>query len=122
MSGYGLEAADLAKNNGSLLINMGTLGNGIMDHYLQAVRAYNKNGNPVVLDPVGAAATQVRRNTVKDLMAGGYFDLIKGNESEIKHIYSRAPGRQIGVDSGPSTLNVKEKAKMAQELALRESK
>lgn len=122
MSGYGLEATDLAKNNGALVINMGTLNTGSVENYLQALRAYNEAGNPVVFDPVGAAATQERRNAVKQLMAGGYFDLIKGNESELKHIYGRVPGRQVGVDSGPSTMGNKEKAIMVRELALRESK
>ncbi|EEQ31612.1 thiamine-phosphate pyrophosphorylase [Microsporum canis CBS 113480] len=101
MSGYGLEAPDLAKNNGALLINMGTLNNESMDNYLQAIRAYNETGNPVVLDPVGAAATQLRRQSVKTLMQGGYFDLIKGNESEISYIYGYTGGHQVGVDSGP---------------------
>lgn len=120
MSGYGLEAPDLAKNKGSLLINMGTLNSESLDNYLQAIRAYNEAGNPVVLDPVGAAATQLRRQSVKTLMQGGYFDLIKGNESEIGHIYGNT-GNQVGVDSGPSTLDIKEKAMLVRDLALRES-
>ncbi|DAA78772.1 TPA_exp: Uncharacterized protein A8136_2557 [Trichophyton benhamiae CBS 112371] len=119
MSGYGLEAPDLAKNKGSLLINMGTLNSESLDNYMQAIRAYNEAGNPVVLDPVGAAATQLRRQSVKTLMQGGYFDLIKGNESEIGHIYGHT-GNQIGVDSGPSTLDIKEKAMLVRDLALRE--
>ncbi|KAK2874956.1 hypothetical protein FQN49_001905 [Arthroderma sp. PD_2] len=120
MSGYGLEASDLAKNNGALLINMGTLNGESMDNYLQGVRAYNEAGNPVVLDPVGAAATQLRRQSVKKLMQEGYFDLIKGNESEINYIYGRGQGHQVGVDSGPSTLDPKEKATLVRNLAIRE--
>ncbi|KAM5439481.1 thiamine biosynthetic bifunctional enzyme [Microsporum ferrugineum] len=120
MSGYGLEAPDLAKNNGALLINMGTLNSESMDNYLQAIRAYNETGNPVVLDPVGAAATQLRRQSVKTLMQGGYFDLIKGNESEISYIYGYTSEHQVGVDSGPSMLDSKEKATLVRDLALRE--
>ncbi|PGG95301.1 hydroxyethylthiazole kinase [Polytolypa hystricis UAMH7299] len=121
MSGYGPEAPDLAKNGGALLINIGTLTGDSVDHYLQAVQAYNEVGGPVVLDPVGAAATQVRRDAVKKLLAGGYFDLIKGNESELKYLYSQGGGHhQVGVDSGPSTLGSKEKAKLVLELARRE--
>ncbi|KAM5469252.1 thiamine biosynthetic bifunctional enzyme [Microsporum audouinii] len=120
MSGYGLEAPDLAKNNGALLINMGTLNSESMDNYLQAIRAYNETGNPVVLDPVGAAATQIRRQSVKTLMQGGYFDLIKGNESEISYIYGYTSEHQVGVDSGPSMLDSKEKATLVRDLALRE--
>src|SRR5438034_6495466 len=122
MSGYGLEAADLAKNGGTLLINIGTLNSESVRNYLQAIRAYNECGSPVVFDPVGAGASDVRRNAVKELMSGGYFDLIKGNEGELKQIYARVPGPQMGVDSGPSTMTNKEKATMVQELARRERK
>ncbi|KAL1957191.1 hypothetical protein VTO42DRAFT_6225 [Malbranchea cinnamomea] len=120
MSGHGEEAADLAKNGGALLINMGTLGGNSMQNYLQAVKAYNEQGNPVVFDPVGAGATHVRRDATKQLMAGGYFDLIKGNESELKQVYGAAPGKQVGVDSGPSTLSSREKAAMVKAIARRE--
>jgi thiamine-phosphate diphosphorylase/hydroxyethylthiazole kinase len=72
------------------------------------------------LDPVGAAATEVRKNAVKELMTGGYFDLIKGNEGELKQIWGRVSGRQHGVDSGPSTMNKREKATMVQDLAQKE--
>lgn len=121
MSLYGREAPDLAKNGGALLINMGTLSDNSVENYLQAVRANNDEGNPVVFDPVGGGATEVRRNAINELMAGSYFDLIKGNESELKQIYGRSPGKQVGVDSGPSTLSTKEKASMVQEIARRES-
>src|SRR5947207_11179589 len=120
MSGYSLEAADLVNNGGALLINMGTLNSESVGNYIQAIRAYNGCGNPVVFDPVGAGASDVRRNAVKELMSGGYFDLIKGNESELKQIHGCVPGRQVGVDSGPSTMSSKEKATMVQELARRE--
>ncbi|PGH08982.1 hydroxyethylthiazole kinase [Blastomyces parvus] len=120
MSGYGPEAVDLAKNGGSLLINMGTLNNESVDNYLQALRAYNAEGNPVVFDPVGAGATDIRRKATKQLLAGGYFDLIKGNESELIQVYGKARGHQIGVDSGPSTLSAEEKAKLVKDLARRE--
>ncbi|KAN0083017.1 Hydroxyethylthiazole kinase family domain containing protein [Elaphomyces granulatus] len=120
MSPYGDEAPDLALNGGALLINMGSLTSESVSHYLKATRAYNEGGNPVVYDPVGAAATQVRRAAVKQLMADGYFDLIKGNEGEIREVFGNSAGRQRGVDSGPSTLNNREKATLTRDLARRE--
>ncbi|EEH40164.1 thiamine-phosphate pyrophosphorylase [Paracoccidioides lutzii Pb01] len=120
MSGYGPEASDLAKNGGSLLINMGTLNNEAIDHYIQALRAYNAEGNPVVFDPVGAGASDIRRRAVKQLLAGGYFDVIKGNESELIQVYGKTTWRQVGVDSGPSILSRREKAKLVRDLARRE--
>ncbi|KAL2005450.1 hypothetical protein VTN00DRAFT_2661 [Thermoascus crustaceus] len=120
MSPYGDEAGDLALNGGALLINMGTLNSESVSNYLKAMQAYNARGNPVIYDPVGAAATQIRRAAVKQLMAGGYFDLIKGNEGEIREVFGNSAGRQRGVDSGPSMLNNREKATLARDLARRE--
>lgn len=120
MSGYGLEAGDLAVNGGSLLINMGTMNDQSIPNYLQAMTAYNAVGSPVIFDPVGAGATEVRKNAVKELMTGGYFDVIKGNEGELKQIWGKATARQQGVDSGPSTMNNREKARMVRDLAQKE--
>ncbi|RHZ71257.1 hypothetical protein CDV55_100703 [Aspergillus turcosus] len=120
MSPYGEEAVDLAKFDGALVINMGTLTRESIPNYLQAIKSYNERGNPVVYDPVGAAATQVRRGAVKELMSGGYFDLIKGNEGEIRQVSGSSNAVQRGVDSGPSTLDGQEKARLARDLARRE--
>lgn len=120
MAPYGDEAADLAGFDGALVINMGTLTKESVANNLIAMKGYNSRGNPVIYDPVGAAATQIRRDAVKQLMSGGYFDLIKGNESEIKHI-AGAVSKQRGVDSGSSSMNESQKARLVCELARRES-
>ncbi|PYH43135.1 bifunctional hydroxyethylthiazole kinase/thiamine-phosphate diphosphorylase [Aspergillus saccharolyticus JOP 1030-1] len=120
MSPYGDEAVDLREFGGALVINMGTLTSESIPNYLKALKAYNERGNPVVYDPVGAAATSIRRGTVKQLMAGGYFDLIKGNEGEIRQAYGSSGVTQRGVDSGPSSLDGQAKARLALELAKRE--
>ncbi|KAJ6136396.1 hypothetical protein N7512_001556 [Penicillium capsulatum] len=120
MSPYGDEATDLCKFDGALLINMGTLTSESVLNYLKAIKAYNVRGNPVIYDPVGAAATEIRRDAVRQLMAGGYFDLIKGNEGEIRQAWGSGAVQQRGVDSGPSTLGDQEKALLARDLARRE--
>ncbi|CAG8364331.1 unnamed protein product [Penicillium salamii] len=120
MSPYGDEATDLCKFDGALLINMGTLTSESVSNYLKAIKAYNERGNPVIYDPVGAAATQIRRSAVTQLMAGGYFDLIKGNEGEIRQAWGSGAVQQRGVDSGPSTLDGNQKATLARDLARRE--
>jgi thiamine-phosphate diphosphorylase / hydroxyethylthiazole kinase len=120
MANYGEEAGDLSKLGGSLVINMGTVTPEGLKNYLQALQAYNSFGGPVVFDPVGAGATGVRRGAVKALMAGGYFDLIKGNEGEIKTVFGEAGAQQRGVDSGASTLDAPGKAKLVRDLAARE--
>lgn len=120
MAPYGDEAKDLCKFDGALLINMGTLTGESVLNYQKAVKAYNGRGNPVIYDPVGAAATEIRRNAVSTLMAGGYFDLIKGNEGEIRQVWGNSAVQQRGVDSGPSALDGQQKAKLARDLARRE--
>ncbi|KAJ5485636.1 thiamine biosynthetic bifunctional enzyme [Penicillium diatomitis] len=120
MAPHGEEAKDLCQFDGALLINMGTLTSESVSNYQKAIQAYNSRGNPVIYDPVGAAATEIRRNAVSTLMAGGYFDLIKGNEGEIRQVWGSGAVQQRGVDSGPSTLDEQQKAKLARDLARRE--
>lgn len=119
MANYGEEAADLAKLGGGLVVNMGTVTPEGIQNYSKALRAYNNEGGPIVLDPVGCGATAVRRSAVKSLLANGYFDVIKGNEGEIKTV-SGSLIQQRGVDSGSSTSSLVEKATIVRDLALRE--
>lgn len=119
MANHGEEATDLCKFGGSLVINIGGVTPEGLQNYSRALRAYNLEGGPVVLDPVGAGATALRRSAVKTLLAGGYFDVIKGNEGEIKTVFG-STAQQRGVDSGPSTLDDAEKAALVRDLAARE--
>jgi len=119
MANYGEEAKDLCKLGGALVINMGTVTPEGLQNYTQALKAYNLEGGSVVFDPVGGGATAVRRNAVKTLLAAGYFDVIKGNEGEIKTVFGTVV-QQKGVDSGPSTLSDLEKATLVRDLAARE--
>jgi len=119
MSNYGEEAVDLCKLGGSLVINMGTVTAEGLQNYVQALKAYNLEGAPVVFDPVGAGATAVRKSAVKTLLAAGYFDVIKGNEGEIRTVFGSVV-QQKGVDSGASTLNNAERAELVKNLAARE--
>jgi thiamine-phosphate diphosphorylase/hydroxyethylthiazole kinase len=130
MSNNGLEAADLASLRGALVINMGTITPDILSNYLIAIRAYNSlpTPGPIVFDPVGGGATSARRTAVKQLLASGFFDCIKGNEEEIKAIFDPFPSpsfeeqqqQQRGVDSGPSSTTPSQKAALVKSLAQRE--
>ncbi|KAI0455361.1 Hydroxyethylthiazole kinase family-domain-containing protein [Xylaria acuta] len=109
MANYGEEAKDLSKLGGALVINMGTVTPEGLDNYLKALKAYNTAGGPVVFDPVGAGATAVRRAATKEILGGGYIDVIKGNRSEI---LSCLPGgskvQQRGVDSAEGDVDMEE--------------
>ncbi|KAK7544634.1 Hydroxyethylthiazole kinase family-domain-containing protein [Phyllosticta citribraziliensis] len=121
MSNNGSEAPDLARLAGALVVNMGTVTDEGLKNYLSALRAYNSVGGPVVFDPVGAGATTQRRTAVRTLLAGGYFDLIKGNENEIRTVAGTAGDiQQRGVDSGASAMGLRERAALVRDLARRE--
>ena len=120
MANYGEEAKDLARLGGALVINMGTVTPDGISNYLSALKAYNEIGGPVLLDPVGAGATSIRRNAVKTLMSGGYFHVIKGNENEIKTVLGESTNQQKGVDSGTSTSGQQENLRLVKTLAARE--
>ncbi|KAF2215227.1 hypothetical protein CERZMDRAFT_65548 [Cercospora zeae-maydis SCOH1-5] len=120
MSNNGLEASDLAGLGGALVINMGTVTPDMRDSYLKALAAYNAVGGPTLYDPVGAGATQQRRDGVKTLLAGGYFTVIKGNEGEIRTVAGATGFQQHGVDSGASQLSLEEKVRLVKATATRE--
>ncbi|KAK7422369.1 thiamine biosynthetic bifunctional enzyme [Neonectria punicea] len=117
MANYAEEAADLAKLGGALVVNMGTVTPDGLKNYVQALKAYNGAGRPVVFDPVGAGATSVRRNAVKTLLDAGHFTVIKGNEGEIQTV-AGASILQRGVDS-TSSLSLAAKARLVASLARR---
>ena len=120
MSNNALEAPDLATLGGSLVVNMGTTTPEIKSNHLKALAAYNAVGGPTLFDPVGGGATAQRRQGVKDLMAGGYFDLIKGNEGEIRTVSGASGVKQHGVDSGTSQLSLQDKIDLVKDIAARE--
>jgi thiamine-phosphate diphosphorylase/hydroxyethylthiazole kinase len=114
------EAKDLAQLGGSLVVNMGTSTPEGRANYLRAIRAYNAVGGPILLDPVGAAATQDRRDGVRELMAGGFFSVIKGNEGEIRTVSGATGIIQHGADSGAAQLSLEQRIELVQATAARE--
>ena len=120
MANYGEEAKDLAGLGGALVVNMGTVTPDGLNNYVQAIRAYNELGGPVLFDPVGAGATAVRRQAVKTLMSNGYFDVIKGNENEVATVLGESIVQQKGVDMSVSTTDESAKAQLVMRLAARE--
>ena len=120
MSNDGSEATDIARLGGALVINMGTATSESIVNNLQALRAYNRQGGPVLLDPVGAGASQLRQSALQTLLNGGWFQVIKGNEKEIMTVLGSTTGQQRGVDSGVSTSNGLDRARAVKKLAARE--
>ena len=65
---------------------------------LLAGKKANLLGQPVVLDPVGAGASQLRTDTANRLLREVKFTVIRGNISEVKTLASGA-GTTKGVDA-----------------------
>ncbi|WLR54174.1 hydroxyethylthiazole kinase [Mesobacillus subterraneus] len=103
------EVADIATVAGSLVINIGTLTPEVVESMLIAGKAANEHGVPVILDPVGAGATQYRTETARRLMEELEIAIIRGNASEIANVAGETWSIR-GVDAGESSGDVFELA------------
>ncbi len=68
---------------GALVLNIGTLSEPWVDSMLVAGKAANERGIPVVLDPVGAAATAYRTQTAQRLLDEIDVAVLRGNAGEV---------------------------------------
>ncbi|MFG6119908.1 hydroxyethylthiazole kinase [Thalassobacillus sp. B23F22_16] len=80
------EAAEMAANADGLLINIGTLTAPEIPAMVKAGQAANDKGLPVVLDPVGVAATPFRRHAVEEILQVVQPTAIKGNAAELANL------------------------------------
>ena len=76
------EAAEAVRGAAALVCNLGAIA--AVDAMVSAGRAANELGRPVVLDPVAAGNTALRRQESARLLAGVRFAAIRGNASEIR--------------------------------------
>lgn len=80
------EASEMASIADGVLINIGTMTEFDLEAFLLAGKVANKHRIPVVLDPVGVAATSFRKKAVETLLTEIYFTAIKGNAGEIAYL------------------------------------
>jgi hydroxyethylthiazole kinase len=92
------EAEEMAAVASALVLNIGTLNRVQVESMELAGRMANDRGIPVILDPVGAGATQYRTRTVRRLMDTLEITILKGNAGEIGFL-AGAEGKVRGVDS-----------------------
>ncbi|UZP68886.1 hydroxyethylthiazole kinase [Desulfovibrio mangrovi] len=83
---------------GSLVLNIGTLSAPWIQSMLQAGQYASKRHIPVVLDPVGAGASNLRTDTAMRLLHAAKPAVVRGNGSEIMALHG-AGGMTKGVDS-----------------------
>ncbi|MBR3866490.1 MAG: hydroxyethylthiazole kinase [Butyricicoccus sp.] len=84
MTSHPLEVEEAVGGVQALVCNMGAIGK--VESMILAGREANRLQKSVVLDPVGAGGTQLRRDAVKRLLKEVRFTAIRGNASEIRYL------------------------------------
>jgi hydroxyethylthiazole kinase len=77
------EVEEMASAASALVLNIGTLSDEWVEAMIAAGRAANAAGVPVVLDPVGAGATEYRTDTSRRLLDVVEIAVLRGNAAEI---------------------------------------
>lgn len=114
------EAAEISARCNALTLNIGTLNARTVESMLAAGQRAGELRHPILLDPVGAGASQYRTQTAERLIQTLPVTAIRGNVSEIWALAGLS-NRTQGVDACPSeeiTLsNWKQADAMAKQLA-----
>jgi hydroxyethylthiazole kinase len=98
MSDDSREVEEITSICGGLNLNIGTLNAHTIPSMLLAGKRACQLGHPVVLDPVGAGASELRTETAWRLMREVRCTVIRGNISEIKTL-ALGTGTTKGVDA-----------------------
>jgi hydroxyethylthiazole kinase len=91
------EAAEAVRRMQALVCNMGAIE--YADSMVSAGKEANRLHIPVVLDPVAAGGTALRRETAEKLLKSVHFAAIRGNASEIRALAGQGTsGRGVDAD------------------------
>jgi len=92
------EVEEMASIAGAVVLNIGTLTNDWVESMVKAGWKANRMNIPVILDPVGSGATNLRTESVRRLINELSINVIRGNASEVLSIARRGSFTK-GVDS-----------------------
>lgn len=92
------EVEEMSAISSALVLNIGTLDEKLIQSMILAGKTANEKNIPVILDPVGAGATQFRTNSAKKILNQVDVSVVRGNASEIFSLYSDL-FKTKGVDS-----------------------
>ena len=106
------EVAAMATVAGALVLNIGTLTREWVDSMILAGRAADRAGVPVVFDPVGVGATQLRTESAQRILHEVAVAVVRGNAAEVATLAGRAALIR-GVESVGSTDDIGELARAA---------
>lgn len=98
MASHLREAEEAVAGVQALVCNLGAIEK--VDAMILAGKEANRLGKPVVLDPVGAGGTKLRRDAAKRLLEEVQFAVIRGNASEIRYLAGQqSTGSGVDVSS-----------------------
>ena len=83
MAHFKEEVAAMVESASALVLNIGVLDDEQVEAMLRAGKKANQLDIPIILDPVGAGATELRTNVAQKLMRELDLAVIKGNQGEI---------------------------------------
>jgi hydroxyethylthiazole kinase len=83
------EVEQMASAAGALVLNIGTLSDHWIEAMLVAGAAANRAGVSIVLDPVGAGATEYRTETARRLLDQLEIAVVRGNAAEVATLAGR---------------------------------
>lgn len=112
------EMQEMVSGVSALVCNMGAISFG--DSMVVAGMQANKCGVPVVLDPVAAGATRLRRDVASQLLKHVHLAAIRGNASEIKALAgqgTQASSVDVAVGDEVSEENLADVKKFVRDLA-----
>lgn len=107
------EVEEAVRDASALVCNMGAIES--VDAMILAGKEANRLKKPVILDPVAAGGTQLRRDAAQELLENVQFSVIRGNASEIRFL----AGQQTtgsGVDVSALDAVTEENLPMAAEM------
>ncbi|MBR4150995.1 MAG: hydroxyethylthiazole kinase [Firmicutes bacterium] len=115
------DAADIASLADGLVLNLGTLNQSKLEAMLIAGRRANEKGIPIVLDPVGAGASQARTQAALRLLKELKIAVVRGNSSEIRTLalgHSGSRGVDAAFDDAVTEGSLEAAAALAKDFSL----
>ena len=90
------EVEEITSHAQALVLNMGAVR--AQEAMLRAAKIAKRNGRPVVLDPVAAGASTLRREMCSRLLSENLVSVIRGNASEVRALAAGAE-QETGVEA-----------------------
>ncbi len=118
MAHHILEVEEAVSGVQALVCNMGAIED--VDAMVLAGKKANELQKPVILDPVAAGGTTMRREAAKRLLQEVHFSVIRGNASEIRSLagqQSAGSGVDVGVPDAITEENLETSMEMVSVLA-----